>query len=83
MKVMVYIMIGIGVLSIMGCSHSSSDDDSQTTQQSIPISQCDSYTTIQDGDTLVKDENETVVKIVENNTSTTVCVEDGSAHLLR
>lgn len=57
--------------------------------QQIPVTNCNIYTPIQSGDTLVKEVDGTVVKIVElGDGSKEVCVDttvfaNGAAHLLR
>lgn len=44
----------------------------------------DYYTCIQSGDTLVKDDSNTIIKVIgDSNDNKKVCVVSGSAHLLR
>ena len=50
----------------------------------IIISNCETYTTVQDGDLLVKDDDNTSIKIIHNIDDTKeVCVLTGSAHFIR
>lgn len=56
--------------------------DTGTTQ--INITNCETYITLQEGDLLVKDNDNTSIKIIHNiNNTKQVCVRTGSAHLIR
>jgi len=50
----------------------------------IAVSSCPTYTTLNSGDTLVKETNDTTVTIRSvDSTTNEVCVNTGSAHILR
>ncbi|MDD2790673.1 MAG: hypothetical protein PHU40_08430 [Sulfurimonas sp.] len=51
---------------------------------SIAVTNCETYTTVQENDLLVKDDAATTIKVVHDiNGTKTVCVLSGSAHIIR
>lgn len=60
------------------------DGKFDTGNSKIIISNCETYTTVQAGDLLVKDDDNTSIKIIHNiDDSKEVCVLTGSAHFIR
>ena len=49
----------------------------------IEVTDCDTYTIIEDGDELVRDEADTEIRILDQDGTKKVCVVSGSAHLNR
>lgn len=57
---------------------------SVTTTEDIALTPCETYTTLQTGDTIVKDETNTIVKIITaSNGTKTACYSSGKAHIER
>lgn len=75
-----YIMISIFMIILGGCEKGSFADGT-----SVSVSSCDDgYTSIVAGDTLVKSTTvDTVVNIQDIEGAKSVCVESGSATLIR
>jgi hypothetical protein len=84
MKFVAFVFV---IVFINACSQNPQEDDSS--QQKVQIIDCNAttpktYTTIEDGDLLVKDSVDTTVEIVHDSLDNKeVCVLTGSAHLLR
>ena len=59
--------------------------DSGSSSTQIPVVHCDTNTTtpIEDGDTLVKETDDTTVTITDTDGDKKVCTDTGDAHLLR
>jgi len=71
-------------LLFSACGGGDGEGNFDTGQQKINITNCESYTTIQTNDLLVKDDSNTTVKIVHDSNGTkTICVLSGNAHLIR
>lgn len=85
MKKIVLIISTISLaLLFSACGGGDGEGNFDTGQQKIDITSCETYTTIQTNDLLVKDDENTTVKIVHDSNSTkTICVVTGSAHLIR
>jgi len=71
-------------LLFSACGGGDGEGHFDTGEQKITITNCETYVTIQTNDLLVKDDSNTTVKIVHDSNGTkTICVEIGSAHLIR
>lgn len=58
--------------------------DFDTGDQKITIAECEIYTAVQENDLLVKDEDNTTVKVIHDaNNTKKICVLKGSAHIVR
>lgn len=65
-------------------NNSSSSTGVTTSTEDIALSQCETYTTLQTGDTIVKDEANTIVKIITASDGTKkACYSSGEAHIQR
>ena len=49
----------------------------------IQITDCEDYVPLLDGDTVVKETDDTSVKIVDSSGDKTICVVSGAAHIVR
>ena len=84
MKKIVLIISTISLALLFSACGGDGEGNFDTGQQKIDITSCETYTTIQTNDLLVKDDENTTVKIVHDSNGTkTICVSSGSAHLIR
>ena len=85
----IYLIISLTVISLFLASCGGGDtheigSTGTNTSTTIVVKNCNEFTTIKSGDTLIKDSNSTIVTIVDNsNGDKKVCVDSGSAHILR
>lgn len=71
-------------LFLSACGGGGSDASFSNAEQKITIPNCETYETIEDGDTVIQDQNSTSIKTVfDQNGTKKVCVLTGSAHILR
>ena len=80
----IYIIMVI-TLALLFSACSDGDGLYETSSSSkVAITTCETYTTIQAGDILVKEDDNTTVKIVHDaNGSKTICTLTGTAHLIK
>ena len=71
------------VLFLSACG-SDGDGKFDTGEEKITVNICETYVILQTNDLLVKDEDNTEVKIIhDSNNIKQVCVVSGSAHIIR
>lgn len=78
-----YMLLATVVILLSNCS-GGGEGTFDTGIANIVVSDCESYTDISANDLLVKDDENTIVKILHNaDGSRRVCVVSGSAHIVR
>ena len=84
----VFISITASILFFTACGGGGGGSTTEivldNSSNTITVTSCENYIIINDGDSLVKDTTDTVVKIIhDSNNVKKVCVVSGSAHIVR
>ena len=81
----IYLLISSITLALfLSACGDDGDGKFDTGEEKITVTTCENYITLQTNDTLVKDDNNTTVKIIhDSNNTKQVCIVTGSAHIIR
>lgn len=80
----IYITLAIiSAMTLVGCGGGGGTSEGSNSTTIIPITTCDTYTTVVTGDSIVRDSSNTTVKIIDADGSRKICVATGSAHIVR